>query len=75
MSAHSANSADPLPSDTDAIEDLTAREEGDLSLWIGQQKEYRNVPNYVSNELCWRTSPLPSVLELLPSNSLPILQP
>lgn len=67
-------STQPLPSDTNAIEDLTADEVGDLSLWIGQQKEYHNVPAYVSNELCRRTSPLPSVLELFPSASLPVLE-
>ena len=66
-------SVHPLHSDINAIEDLTTDEVGDISLWIGQQKEYRNVPNYVSNELCQRTSPLPSVLELLPSTSLPVL--
>ena len=68
MSAHCPHS------DTNAIEDLTSHEVGDLSLWIGKQKVYYNVPNYVANELCWRTSPLPSVLELLPSASLPVLQ-
>ena len=61
-------------SDTDAVEDLTAHNVGDLNLWIGQRKEYRDVPNYVSNELCRRISPLPSVLELLPPTSLPVLQ-
>jgi hypothetical protein len=67
-------STNPLNSDIDTIEDLTAHEVGDLSLWIGQQKEYRNVPSYVSDELCWRTSSLPLVLELLPPDSLPVLQ-
>ena len=67
-------SAHPLDSDTNTIEDLTAHEVGNLSLWIGQQKEYRNVPNYVSDELCQRTSALPPVLEVLPPSSLPILQ-
>ena len=67
-------SAHPLHLDINAIEDLTANEVGDISLWIGQKKVYRNVPNYVSNELCRRTSPLHSVLELLPSTSLPVLQ-
>ena len=67
-------STHPLHSDTNAIEDLTADEVGDVSLWIGQQKEYRNVPTYVSNELCRRTAPLPSVLEFLPSASLPVLE-
>jgi hypothetical protein len=67
-------SVQPLPSDTNVIKDLTAHKVGDLSLWIGQQKEYRNVPAYVSNELCRRTSALPSVLKLLPSASLPVLQ-
>jgi len=67
-------SVHPLHRDTITIEDLTTHEVGDLSLWIGKQKEYHNVPNYVSNELCQRTSPLPSVSELLPSTSLPVLQ-
>ena len=61
-------------SDANAIEDLTSHEEGNLSLWIGQQKEYCNVPEYVSNELCRRTAPLPLVLGLLPPASLPVLQ-
>jgi len=68
MSVHS------LHSDTNTIEDLTADEVGDLNLWIGQQKKYCNVPNFVSNELCRHTSPLHSVLELLPPTSLPVLQ-
>jgi len=63
-----------LHSVTNAVEDLTSHEVGDLSLWIGKRKVYHNVPNYVANELCWRTSPLPSLLELLPSPSLPVLQ-
>jgi len=66
-------SAHPLHSDTNAIKDLTTDEVGDISLWIGQQKEYHNMPNYVSNEPCRHTSPLPSVLELLPSALLPVL--
>lgn len=60
--------------EVDIVEDLTAHEVGDIDLWIGQQKEYRNVPNYVSNELCQRTCALPSVLALLPSESLSVLQ-
>lgn len=67
-------SSHPPHANTDAIEDLTASAVGDLSLWIGQQKEYRDVPVFVSNELCQRTSPLPSVLELLPPTYLPVLQ-
>ena len=69
-------SAKPHHPDTNAIEDLTAHdpEVGDLSLWIGKQKKYHNVPKYVSDELCQRTSLLPSVLELLPPASLPVLQ-
>jgi len=63
-----------LHSDANAVEDLTSHEVGDLSLWIGKRKVYHNVPNYVANELCRRTSPLPSLLELLPSASLPVLQ-
>jgi hypothetical protein len=65
---------DNLDSETNAIKDLTTDEVGDISLWIRQQKEYRNVPNFVSNELCQHTSALPSVLAHLPSNSLPVLQ-
>jgi len=63
-----------LHSDANAVEDLTSHEVGDLSLWIGKWKVYHNVPNYVANKLCWHTSPLPSLLELLPSTSLPVLQ-
>ena len=63
-----------LHSDANAVEDLTSHEVGDLSLWIGKRKVYHNVPNYVANELCRHTSPLPSLLELLPSASLPVLQ-
>ena len=46
-----------LDLEVDIVEDLTAHEVGDIDLWIGQQKEYRNVPNYVSNELCQRAFP------------------
>jgi len=60
-------SVHPLNSDTNMIKDLTTHEVGDLSLWIGRQREYHN-------ELCRYTSPLPSVLELLPPASLPVLQ-
>ena len=67
-------SAHPPHSYTNAVEDLTAHEVGDLSLWIGQQKEYHDVPGYVSNELCRRTSPIHAVLEHLPPADLPILQ-
>ena len=63
-----------LDLEVDIVEDLTTHEVGDIDLWIGQQKEYRNVPNYVSNELCQRTCALPSVLALLPSESLSVLQ-
>lgn len=65
--------AHPLDLNPNVIEDLTA-DEGDLSLWIGQQKKYHNVPTYVSNELCQRTSVSPSVLAHLPSESLPVLR-
>ena len=41
---------------------------------IGWQKEYRNVPSYVSNDLGRCTSALPAVLTHLPSESLSILQ-
>lgn len=61
-------------SETNMFNDLTAEDVGDISLWIGKQKEYRDVPNYVSNELCQRSSMLPSVLALLPSGTLPVLQ-
>jgi len=66
----------PLSSDseTNACEDLTADDIGDISLWIWHQKEYRNVPNYVSNELCQRASALRSVLAVLPPESLPVVQ-
>jgi hypothetical protein len=59
--------------ETNAIEDLTSDNTGDICLWIGQQKVYFDVPNYVSNELCRRTSAIPSVLALLPS-TLPVMQ-
>ena len=37
-----------LDSEANTIEDLTADEVGDTGLWIGQQKQYRNVPNFVT---------------------------
>ena len=63
-----------LDSEVNIVEDLTDHEVGDVDLWIGQQKEYCNVPSYVSNELGRRTSALPAVLTHLPSESLPIMQ-
>ena len=42
-----------LISEAKIVEDLTTCEVGDINLWIGQQKEYRNVPNYISDELCY----------------------
>ena len=55
------------------ITDLTVDEFGDIALWIGQGKQYHNVPEYVSNELCRRTSALPMATSLLPSPLLPVL--
>jgi hypothetical protein len=62
MAALPLNSS--LDSEVNAIEDLTADEVGDIGLWIGQQKQYRNVPNFVANELCQRTSALLSRQDL-----------
>jgi hypothetical protein len=42
--------------------DLTLHEEGDISLWIGKQKEYCSVPNFVANELSRRVAAPPSVI-------------
>jgi hypothetical protein len=61
-------------SEANSFVDLTTSEEGDLTLWIGQQKQYHNVPNFVSNELSRRTAALPSVTALLPPASLPVIQ-
>jgi hypothetical protein len=55
------------------ITDLTADEFGDVNLWIGHGKQYRNVPEYVSKELCRRTSALHTDTLLLPSPLLPVL--
>jgi hypothetical protein len=54
--------------------DLTTHEEGDIGLWIRQQKQYHNVPNFVSNELSRCTEALPSVTALFPPASLPMMQ-
>jgi hypothetical protein len=54
--------------------DLTTHEEGDIGLWIRQQKQYNDVPNFVSNELSRRIEALPSVTALLPPASLPVMQ-
>src|ERR1700691_5259391 len=56
------------------ITDLTADEFGDINLWIGKGKRYQNVPEYVSKELCCRTSALQAEesLALLPSSLLPV---
>src|SRR6266404_6963940 len=42
--------------------------------WIRQGQQYQNVPNFVSEELCRRTSILPSDMTHLPPPSLPIIQ-
>jgi hypothetical protein len=55
-----------------SITDLTVDVFGDVNLWIGQGKRYRNVPEYVSKELCRRTSALPTDTLLLPSPLLPV---
>ncbi|KAI9443778.1 hypothetical protein H4582DRAFT_2053569 [Lactarius indigo] len=66
----SATSEPPAPA---ILTDLTTDEFGDMNLWIGKGQQYRNVPNYVSDELCRRTSALPTVTSLLPPPSLPVL--
>jgi hypothetical protein len=60
--------------ETMAVNDLTTQKAGDISLWIRKQKEYLDVPDYVSDELCRRMSCLSSVSALLPPPSLPVLQ-
>jgi len=57
-----------------AVTDLTIDEIGDLSLWIGHGKRYRNVPNFVSDELCQRISTFPTDTAYLPSPSLPVME-
>ncbi|KAI0301414.1 hypothetical protein BC826DRAFT_1102007 [Russula brevipes] len=66
--------APPSDLETHAIEDLTADEAGDLGLWIGTNRLYDSVPWYVSEALRQRTAPLPSVLDLVPSPHLPVLE-
>ena len=44
-----------------------------MNLWIGQGKQYLNVPAYVSKELCHRTTALPMETSLLPSALLPVI--
>ena len=58
------------------IIDLTSNafEPGDIDLWIGQGKQYRDVPEFVSAELCRRMSALPAAeMLLLPSPMLPVM--
>lgn len=55
------------------ITDLTVNECGDVNLWIGQGKTYHNVPEYVSKELCRRTTALPTEISLRPSSLLPVI--
>ncbi|KAH8977094.1 hypothetical protein EDB92DRAFT_2002633 [Lactarius akahatsu] len=54
------------------VTDLTADKFGDVNLWIGKGKRYHDVPSYVSDELCRRTSALPTATSLLPPPSLPV---
>ena len=54
------------------IIDLTVDKLGDINLWIRQGKQYHNVPKYVSDELCRRTSAMLVVTSLLPSPSLSV---
>jgi hypothetical protein len=57
------------------IEDLTTREEGDITLWIEKNRIYKNVPGFVSDELCLRTSSLPIVIvQIVPPPSLLVMQ-
>jgi hypothetical protein len=56
------------------IIDLTLNDCGDVSLWIGRGKQYCNVPEYVSKELCHHTSALPMATLLLPSPRLSVIQ-
>ena len=58
------------------IIDLTSNafEPGDIDLWIGHGKQYRDVPEFVSAELCRRMSALPAAeMLLLPSPMLPVM--
>jgi hypothetical protein len=56
------------------ITNLTVNEVRDVNLWIGQGKSYHDVPEFVSNELCRRTSALTTEMSLLPSPLLPVLR-
>ena len=63
-----------IPAELNApITDLTADEFGDVNLWLGQGKRYHDVPEYVSRELCHRTTARPTEASLLPSPLLPVL--
>ncbi|KAN0139177.1 hypothetical protein V8E53_002678 [Lactarius tabidus] len=53
--------------------DLTVDEFGDANQWIGQGKKYHDVPEFVSKELCRRTSAPPTETPLLPSPWLPVI--
>ena len=66
-------SAQPLHSDTNVIEDLTADEVGDLGLWIGQQKEYCNVPNCYDPPQFFSSSSDPFLVTIpMPKRPLPL---
>jgi hypothetical protein len=56
-----------------SITDLTLNESGDVTLWIGQGKNYHDMPEYVSTELCCRTSARSTETSLLPSPLLPVI--
>jgi hypothetical protein len=61
-------------SGTQTTEDLTTSEKGDIALWIGKNKIYCNVPGFILDELCLRTSALPFVTAQIVPLSLPVMQ-
>ncbi|KAI0270597.1 hypothetical protein BC834DRAFT_1039322 [Gloeopeniophorella convolvens] len=56
------------------IEDIAGDLSGDLDLWIGKGKKYKNVPQFVSAALCSRVSVPEAVHLTLPSSDLTILE-
>lgn len=47
---------------------------GDVSGWIGKQKIFTKVPQFVVNEVSCRVDASPADLARLPSNGLPVAQ-